>query len=60
MEQVLVVFGITFFVMISPGPDMLIVTRNTLISGRSAGSGCRSQMRSAWKVPSARRTKQAS
>ena len=37
MEQVLVVFGITFSVMISPGPHMLIVTRNTLISGRSAG-----------------------
>jgi RhtB (resistance to homoserine/threonine) family protein len=37
MEQILVVLGITFFVMISPGPDMVLVTRNTLIGGRAAG-----------------------
>lgn len=37
LEQLLVVVGVTFFVMISPGPDMVIVLRNTLIGGRSAG-----------------------
>jgi len=37
MEQVLVVVGVTFFVMISPGPDMVLVSRNTLVGGRIGG-----------------------
>jgi RhtB (resistance to homoserine/threonine) family protein len=37
MEQIVVVVSITFLVMISPGPDMVLVMRNTLVSGRSAG-----------------------
>lgn len=37
IDQILVVAGITFFIMISPGPDMVIVLRNTLAGGRSAG-----------------------
>lgn len=37
LEQIGVIVGVTFLVMVSPGPDMLIVLRNTLIGGRSAG-----------------------
>lgn len=37
IDQVLVVIGITFLVMVSPGPDMLIVMRNIIIGGRAAG-----------------------
>ena len=37
MEQIAVVVSLTFLVMISPGPDMVLVMRNTLVSGRSAG-----------------------
>ena len=37
MEQIVVVVSITFLVMISPGPDMVLVMRNTLVAGRSAG-----------------------
>jgi threonine/homoserine/homoserine lactone efflux protein len=37
LDQVLVVAGITLLVMISPGPDMVIVVRNTVIGGRGAG-----------------------
>jgi RhtB (resistance to homoserine/threonine) family protein len=37
VEQVLAVIGITFFVMISPGPDMVLVSRNTLVGGRVGG-----------------------
>ncbi len=37
LEQILIVVGVTILVMISPGPDMVIVMRNTLIGGRSAG-----------------------
>ncbi len=37
IDQVLVVIGVTFLVMISPGPDMVIVTRNTLMMGRRSG-----------------------
>ena len=36
-EQILVIVGITFLVLVSPGPDMVIVMRNTLIGGRRAG-----------------------
>ncbi len=37
IDQVLIIAGITVLIMISPGPDMVIVTRNTLIGGRAAG-----------------------
>lgn len=37
LDQILVVVGITVLVMISPGPDMVIVMRNTLIGGRAGG-----------------------
>ncbi len=37
LEQIVIVVGITFLVMISPGPDMVIVMRNTVIGGRAAG-----------------------
>ena len=37
IDQIAVVAGLTFLVMISPGPDMVIVMRNTLIGGRGAG-----------------------
>lgn len=37
VEQILIVGGMTFLVMVSPGPDMLLVTRNTLVAGRRAG-----------------------
>lgn len=37
LHQMLIIIGVTSLVMISPGPDMVIVFRNTLISGRTAG-----------------------
>lgn len=37
IEQILVVVGVTFLAMVSPGPDMMIVMRNTLVGRRSAG-----------------------
>ena len=37
IEQIFVIVGITFLVLISPGPDMVIVMRNTLLGGRNAG-----------------------
>ncbi|TQV86051.1 hypothetical protein FKG94_00380 [Exilibacterium tricleocarpae] len=37
VDQLIVIVGITFLVMISPGPDMVIVMRNTLWGGRGAG-----------------------
>jgi len=37
LEQILIIVGITFLVMISPGPDMVIVMRNIFVGGRSAG-----------------------
>ena len=37
LEQVLVIVSVTFLVMVSPGPDMALVLRNTLVSGRRAG-----------------------
>lgn len=36
-DQIAVVAGLTFLVMISPGPDMVIVLRNTLVGGRAGG-----------------------
>ncbi|WP_323795896.1 LysE family translocator [Nisaea sp.] len=37
IDQILVILGITLLVMISPGPDMVIVMRNTVIGGRVGG-----------------------
>ncbi len=37
IDQIAVIVGITFLVMISPGPDMVIVLRNTLLGGRAGG-----------------------
>jgi RhtB (resistance to homoserine/threonine) family protein len=37
LDQILVIVSITFLVMVSPGPDMILVLRNTLVSGRRAG-----------------------
>src|SRR5215204_6427112 len=37
LDQLLVVVSVTFLVMVSPGPDMVLVLRNTLVSGRRAG-----------------------
>ncbi|WP_193180057.1 LysE family translocator [Nisaea sediminum] len=37
LDQIIVILGITTLIMISPGPDMVIVMRNTIIGGRAAG-----------------------
>ena len=37
IDQLLVVIGVTVLVMVSPGPDMVIVMRNTIVGGRAAG-----------------------
>jgi threonine efflux protein len=37
LDQLLVIVSVTLLVMVSPGPDMLLVLRNTLVSGRRAG-----------------------
>ena len=37
LEQILVIVSVTFLVMVTPGPDMALVLRNTLVSGRRAG-----------------------
>jgi RhtB (resistance to homoserine/threonine) family protein len=37
LDQVLIIVGVTVLVMITPGPDMAIVTRNTLLGGRTGG-----------------------
>ena len=37
LEQLLVVMGVTFLVMVSPGPDMAVVVRNTFQGGSPAG-----------------------
>lgn len=36
-EQLLMVVGVTALCMLSPGPDMVLVMRNTLLVGRRAG-----------------------
>jgi RhtB (resistance to homoserine/threonine) family protein len=36
-QQVVLLAGLTALIMISPGPDMIIVLRNTLLHGRAAG-----------------------
>jgi threonine/homoserine/homoserine lactone efflux protein len=35
--QVWVIVSLTALVMVSPGPDMVLVLRNTLVGGRRAG-----------------------
>ena len=37
LDQLLVVVSLTFLVMVSPGPDMVLVLRNTFVNGRRAG-----------------------
>jgi threonine/homoserine/homoserine lactone efflux protein len=37
LDQILVIVSLTLLVMISPGSDMVLVLRNTFMSGRSAG-----------------------
>jgi threonine/homoserine/homoserine lactone efflux protein len=37
LDQILVIVSVTFFVMVTPGPDMFLVLRNTFIAGRGAG-----------------------
>ncbi len=37
IDQLLVIVGITFLALVSPGPDMILVVRNTLLVGRRAG-----------------------
>jgi RhtB (resistance to homoserine/threonine) family protein len=37
LDQVFVIIFVTFLVMVSPGPDMVLVLRNTLVSGRRGG-----------------------
>lgn len=36
-DQLLIIIGVTCLVMVSPGPDMVIVMRNTFAGGREAG-----------------------
>ena len=36
-DQLLVIVSLTFLVMVSPGPDMVLVLRNTFVNGRRAG-----------------------
>lgn len=36
-DQILIIIGVTFLVLIAPGPDMVMVVRNTVVSGKSAG-----------------------
>ena len=37
LDQILVIVSLTVLVMVSPGPDMVLVLRNTVVSGRRAG-----------------------
>ena len=37
LDQLLVIVSVTFIVMLSPGPDMVLVLRNTFVGGRRAG-----------------------
>lgn len=37
LDQILVIVAVTFLAMVSPGPDMVLVIRNTLVDGRRAG-----------------------
>jgi len=37
LEQILLILSVTFLAMVTPGPDMVLVLRNTFASGRRAG-----------------------
>jgi RhtB (resistance to homoserine/threonine) family protein len=37
LDQMLVIVSVTLLVMVTPGPDMVLVLRNTFVSGRRAG-----------------------
>ena len=37
LDQVLIIVGVTTLIMVTPGPDMAIVTRNTMVGGRQGG-----------------------
>ena len=37
LDQILVIVSVTSLVMVIPGPDMVLVLRNTFVSGRGAG-----------------------
>jgi threonine/homoserine/homoserine lactone efflux protein len=37
IEQLLVIVSVTALVMVIPGPDMILVVRNTVVGGRGAG-----------------------
>jgi RhtB (resistance to homoserine/threonine) family protein len=37
LDQLLVIVSVTALVMVTPGPDMLLVLRNTFVGGRGAG-----------------------
>lgn len=37
LDQISVIVSVTFLVMVSPGPDMVLVLRNTFAGGRRAG-----------------------
>lgn len=37
LEQILLILSVTFLAMVIPGPDMVLVLRNTFASGRRAG-----------------------
>ena len=37
LDQVLIIVGVTLLIMVTPGPDMVLVIRNTIADGRTAG-----------------------
>jgi threonine/homoserine/homoserine lactone efflux protein len=37
LDQILVIVSVTVLVMVTPGPDMVLVLRNTFVGGRPAG-----------------------
>ena len=37
LDQILVIVSVTALVMVTPGPDMVLVLRNTFAGGRGAG-----------------------
>jgi threonine/homoserine/homoserine lactone efflux protein len=39
LEQILLIAGVTALCMLSPGPDMALVARNSLVRGRRFGLG---------------------
>lgn len=37
LDQIAIVVSVTFLIMVTPGPDMVLVLRNTVVTGRRAG-----------------------